>query len=327
VTNRDFHMSNRTRQDWIDQARAVRIESEIATRGIRLMGRGRDRCGPCPRCGGTDRFAINISKQVFLCRGCDRAGDVIELVRFLDDCDFNTACETLTRQERPTSLPRPRPAPGLGRPALPPADNTSRALSLWREAQPIAGTIALSYLAFERLIVELPPDVNEVLRFHPHCPYSGEHHPCLIALWRTIDGDKPIAIHRRPLSATGEKLDVWKALGPVAGAAIKLSSDDDVTMGLHVGEGVETTLAGMQLGFVPAWALGSAGGIERFPVLAGIDALTIFVDRDDAGMAAARICSERWATEEREVFLANPPIDELSDLNDLLKGSANDRVA
>jgi phage/plasmid primase-like uncharacterized protein len=69
--------SNLLRRDWIAQARAVRIEQEIARRGIKLNGRGPERCGPCPKCGGTDRFAINTNKQIWNCRGCQRGGDVI----------------------------------------------------------------------------------------------------------------------------------------------------------------------------------------------------------------------------------------------------------
>src|SRR5689334_21358337 len=69
--------TNLLRRDWIAQARGVRIEDEIASRGIKLNGRGPERYGPCPKCGGTDRFAINTSKQIWNCRGCQRGGDVI----------------------------------------------------------------------------------------------------------------------------------------------------------------------------------------------------------------------------------------------------------
>jgi hypothetical protein len=61
----------------IENARAIPIESEIARRGIQLKGTV-DRCGPCPRCGGRDRFAINLRKQCFICRGA-AAGDVIDI--------------------------------------------------------------------------------------------------------------------------------------------------------------------------------------------------------------------------------------------------------
>jgi hypothetical protein len=102
-------------------------------------------------------------------------------------------------------------------------------------------------------------------------------------------------------------------LGPIAGAAIKLSGHDEVECSLHVGEGVETVLAAMALGFKPAWALGSAGAIRAFPVLGGIDCLTIFVDHDNpdrngrqAGHEAAWECSERWMAVRREVRCVVP---------------------
>jgi hypothetical protein len=80
--------------NWIDKARAMRIEDEIARRGIILRGKN-ERCGPCPVCGGEDRFSINIAKQVFNCRGCDVGGDVIALVQHLDGGEFNDAVATL----------------------------------------------------------------------------------------------------------------------------------------------------------------------------------------------------------------------------------------
>ena len=60
----------------LEEARAVRIEDEVARRGIKLRG-GNERSGPCPACGGDDRFAINIKKQLWNCRGCQHGGDVI----------------------------------------------------------------------------------------------------------------------------------------------------------------------------------------------------------------------------------------------------------
>jgi putative DNA primase/helicase len=59
--------------------------------------RGRTECvGPCPVCGGTDRFSINTAKRVFNCRQCNVGGDVIALVMHLDGVDFKTAVSTLT---------------------------------------------------------------------------------------------------------------------------------------------------------------------------------------------------------------------------------------
>jgi putative DNA primase/helicase len=113
------------------------------------------------------------------------------------------------------------------------------------------------------------------------------------------------------------KLDNGKtarlSLGPVGGGAIKLSAE--VTTGLTVGEGVETVLAGMMAPtrYRPAWALISSGNLETFPVLAGIESLTILVDHDRrdqhgrrAGQKAAAECARRWDAAGREVVAVIP---------------------
>jgi virulence-associated protein E/CHC2-type zinc finger protein len=87
--------------EWIARARAVRIEDEIARRGVKLSRQGSELVGPCPKCGGTDRFSINASKGVWNCRHCEKGGDVIELVKHLDGCEFLDACETLTHEPPP----------------------------------------------------------------------------------------------------------------------------------------------------------------------------------------------------------------------------------
>jgi hypothetical protein len=100
----------------IEQARNVPIEDVIARHGIKLRRSGQERIGPCPKCGGTDRFSINNAKGVFNCRGCQHGGDVIALVEFLDDVDFPKAIETLTGNGlnggRPQPKPQPQPGPG-----------------------------------------------------------------------------------------------------------------------------------------------------------------------------------------------------------------------
>ena len=86
-----------TTEQWATRAREVPIEDELTRRGIKLRGKI-ERSGPCPKCGGDDRFSINIVKQVFNCRGCGLGGDVIHLVQHLDGVDFATACATLANE-------------------------------------------------------------------------------------------------------------------------------------------------------------------------------------------------------------------------------------
>jgi hypothetical protein len=145
----------------------------------------------------------------------------------------------------------------------------------------------------------------------------------LVALYRDIHTDEPRGIHRRALTPDGRKIGKPLALGPKAGCAIKLSDHADVEQGLHVGEGIETTIAGMMLGFAPAWALGDTGNLRGFPVLAGIDALSILVDNDanQAGQAAASECFDRWSAAGREVWCVTP--DRVgADINDIVSGEA-----
>jgi hypothetical protein len=188
---------------------------------------------------------------------------------------------------------------------------------IWRASVPIAGTLAETYLRETRKLI-LPPDISpRVLRFHSDCPFGpGERHPCLIALYQDVRTDKPTAIMRTALTADGRKVD-RKALGPVGGAAIKLTHDIAVGTAIAIGEGLESTLAGIAFGLRPAWALGSAGAIAKFPVLAGIEVLTVLGENDGgANERAYRECGERWDAAGREVFIARPPVGK--DLADTL---------
>ena len=47
--------------DIIERARGVCIEDELDRRGIKVRGRV-ERVGPCPVCGGNDRFGVNREK-------------------------------------------------------------------------------------------------------------------------------------------------------------------------------------------------------------------------------------------------------------------------
>jgi hypothetical protein len=284
----------------IDIAKAVRIEDEIARRGMKLVGRD-ERVGACPLCGGKDRFAINIKKQIWNCRGCAKGGDVIALVQHIDNCDFKAAVVTLGGDERRPIRPAPKASPSAQRNDVA-AANTARALRLWDDASPIDGTLAEEYLRRRGLE---PPAGDEALRFYGGCPFGDTSYPALIALFRCVNTDEAKAIHRIALGPGGILIGK-RMLGRVGGCAVKI--DDDVEQGLVIGEGVETCLAARKIGLKPCWALGSAGAIRSFPLLGGIDCLTILVDNDEAdrggrraGPDAAAECSERWTQAGREV--------------------------
>jgi putative DNA primase/helicase len=199
--------------------------------------------------------------------------------------------------------------------------NGRLALEIWNAGRDVGGTLAARYLASRKLV--LPEGVSgRAIRFHPACPFGGDRHPTMIGLFRAIVNNQPRAIHRTALTLDGDKLG-RKVLGPKSGTAIKLTADEDVTTGIAIGEGIESTLAGMLLGFVPAWALGDVSGIASFPVLPGLETLTIFVDHDVSGTGQRRAieCSRRWTTAGRQVFRV-VPIKEGADLADIIVGRA-----
>jgi hypothetical protein len=268
-------------------------------------------------------------------------GDVFDLVRRQFGGSFNAAIRYIEEFLGPA----PRRETWK---ATPPRSSRDRGLSddlrsrlaqqLWSEAGPINKTQAASYLEWRGVLNPALAAGAGVLRFHPDCPFGrGERQPCLLALMRNIKSNEPRAVQRTALTQSlmqaisrttftdfkrsGQKV-ARLTLGPMAEAAIKLTSDEDVAEGLAIGEGAESVLAAMRLGFRPAWALGGTSGIKSFPVLSGIEALTILVDNDQnkGGQQAAQECSERWLRAGREVFRAIPNHTG-DDFNDVLRWS------
>lgn len=165
------------------------------------------------------------------------------------------------------------------------------ALLRWERATPIAGTLAERYLASRGLTYS-----GNAIRYRAN-------DRTMVALMTDIVTAEPTGVHCTYLDQGGRKIE-RKMRGRAGGAVVRLSGDEDVTLGLGIGEGIETCLA---TGFAPIWACLSAGTMSVFPVLAGIDCLTIFADNDATGIRAANTCGERWHAAGREVTIAAPP--------------------
>ncbi|BCH23554.1 DUF7146 domain-containing protein [Mesorhizobium sp. L-8-3] len=199
--------------------------------------------------------------------------------------------------------------------------HTPIALRLWHQTLPIGRSPAERYLRSRGLDLRRIPFDEQSLRFHPNCPFrladgSVVRLPALVAAMVDVQSGAFRGVHRTALAPGGNgKADIpglgkpKKMLGPASGACVKLSPDEDVTTGLHIAEGIETALACLAMGFAPVWAALSSGGIAEFPVLGGVEALTIFADHDvnGAGLNAARRCAARWTDTRREVTIASPP--------------------
>lgn len=192
---------------------------------------------------------------------------------------------------------------------------TALALRLWKEGRDPRGTEVDCYLASRGLTIH-DGIAGEVIRFHPALKFNGTSVGGMVVLFRDIRSNAPCGVHRTFLDSAGRKLD-RKMFGRARDAAIKLDTDENVTLGLHIGEGVETCLAAWLAGFRPVWALGSAGAIATFPLLAGIEAITVLGEAGDGGAndRAAQACAERWLDAGRDAFVVEPQIG--GDLNDV----------
>ncbi len=56
---------------------------------------GGEWAGPCPFCGGRDRFRVWPAKGRFWCRQCAASGDVLSYIQIRDQVGFREACESL----------------------------------------------------------------------------------------------------------------------------------------------------------------------------------------------------------------------------------------
>jgi hypothetical protein len=199
--------------------------------------------------------------------------------------------------------------------------NRARALRLWKQSVPILGTTAARYLSEIRKIdlAELPANIEQALRFHPHCPFNGARHPCLIALMRNPIIDEPTGIHRIALTPEGHKIE-RRMLG--CAGVVKLWPAGPQ---LVVGEGIETVLAAAtripyhDAPLQPAWALLNEGALGWLPVLPGVERLIILVDNDlnGIGQRAALTCAMRWTRTGRTVVQLTPNRAD-TDFNDLV---------
>jgi hypothetical protein len=213
--------------------------------------------------------------------------------------------DTPARRDGPKRPPeRPREA----------SSTMDLARAIWRESVPAEGTLAQTYLAARGLRLE----PGAPLRFHPACPRGAERLPALVALMTCPETGAPSGTHRTYLAPDGRdrlRDERGKMMCGNAGL-IRLSRDEDVTMGLAVAEGIETALAAMQhFGARPMWAATSAGMLARLPVLAGIESLSIYADPDGAGLDAAETCAARWAEAGREARILTPPSGDFAEVH------------
>jgi putative DNA primase/helicase len=174
------------------------------------------------------------------------------------------------------------------------AERLNYARRLWQEAIPLKGTLGWRYFIEQRsLDLSKLGDLSHALRWH-----AGAS--AVIAKMTDAITSKATGVHRTFLDQNAAKID-RKMIGKQG--VIRLTPDEDVTLGLGITEGVEDGLAILPR-WSPIWVATSAGAIRRFPVLSGIESLTIFADADEVGLAAAKTCLGNWLLSGREARIS-----------------------
>lgn len=254
-----------------------------------LKRAGGELVGPCPICGGRDRFAINPRKAQFLCRHCATdggRGDQIALVMFVRGLDFLPALDWLCGPRHdlpPAEIARRAEAAKAAedKRAAEAARYRERARreawAIWSAGLPAEGTPVRDYLTRRGIGPALLPAIPPALRFHPDLPYMvsadrgawREVHrgPAMLAAIQGPDG-KFRSVHRtwldlsRPKGkaaitdpVTGEPQAAKKSLGPVKGGAIRLRPEAASGATLIMAEGIETTLSAMIAEAMPGAAV------------------------------------------------------------------------
>jgi putative DNA primase/helicase len=158
-------------------------------------------------------------------------------------------------------------------------DTREAAQAIWDASEPIAGTVAETYLKSRGLGMDEYPDV---LRFHPSLPYPGKskRYPVLVARVDDVGGNLT-AIWRIFLREDGRKADVDSpklGLGPSAGGAVRLFG---IASHIGIAEGVETALAARLLTGckMPVWS-GLSTAVSNVEIPLGVSRVTIFPDSD-----------------------------------------------
>ena len=264
--------------------------------------------GPCPMCGGKDRFRFDNKggDGTYFCSGCG-AGNGFDLLRGVHNWDFKTAAQEVDR------IVHNVPAEPVKQAMC---DNNRRDMlnRLWASGLTIrSDNPASRYLGNRHVLL---PQNADCLRYVERCPIpkdqGGGFAPAMIAMVSNAAGG-PTNIHRtflRPDGSGKADLDEPRALMPGSipdGAAIRLASVYGERLG--IAEGIETALAAGRRFNVPTWAAINSTILAKWWPPAGVTEVVIFGDNDPkfGGARAAYALANRLAVKGIKVSVEIPP--------------------
>jgi putative DNA primase/helicase len=304
-------LSNRTLGRWHGILTSMGVAAKALT----------NRHGPCPVCGGKDRFRFDNKggRGTWICSRCG-AGDGVELVKKLLNVEFREAARAIEQHIGAAPVLHRRQQSTQG-------DEQKREgiIALWKRSRSITlDDHAGRYLNDRTGLATFPP----CLRYSPDERYAeaGSRPSWYPALVTKVDpsdaalaqGERA-ALHRTYLDRYDGKARVAeprKMLGTMpTGAAVRLMTHEQI---LGIAEGIETALSAAALFNVPCWAALTAGLLEAWLPPPSVTTVFVFGDNDHSstGQAAAHNLARRLKAKGLSVAVEIPEVAG-SDWNDV----------
>lgn len=272
----------------------------LAHFGVSLPARGKH--GPCPACGGKDRFRFDDKegRGSFYCSGCG-AGDGFILLKNVKSTSLQNITELVSNHL------------GVKREATEATttDPTKAMRALWERARkPLYGGPVDQYLRRRIGPYEPPMSVRECMSVYD--PETKQNFPAMIAKIASPE-NRAVNLHITYLTLDGRKAATPKPKRVMAGklpegSAIRLMPANEY---MGIAEGIETALAASIIFKMPVWAAVSGVGLSKWTPPAVAKTIYVFADNDAnfAGQAKAYALAHRLATLfKREVVVDMPDI-------------------
>ena len=252
----------------------------------------RNKHGPCPICGGKDRFRFDDKegRGTWICSQSCGSGDGFKLLELFNNWTFREAAFQVEQI-----------AGNITQTFVKTDSDESKRMSavkrIWNDAQQVCKDDPAWLYLHKRTGLEIVPTC---IRNHPALPYVEDgfttYHPALVAAVTDING-LGVGIHRIYLTNCGNKAAVSSAkklLGgkPLAGSSVKLGR---LGVGVGIAEGIETALAASMQFSIPVWSAISANLLEQWVPPEIVKHVVIFGDNDASytGQASSYLLAKR----------------------------------
>ena len=251
--------------------------------------------GPCPMCGGKDRFRFDDKegRGTWFCSGCG-SGDGFKLLQELKGYAFKEAAQEIDRiigtvPSGPVTAQRTD------------ASKIEALTAVWASSKVVTrGDPVWRYLNQRLGLESVPAD----LRYHPALRYMDTdgkdlgRFPAMLGRIRYPDGTGA-SIHRTYLTEDGLKAAVPQAKKIMAGKPLSTGA---VRLGeaagyIGIAEGIESALGAAKRFGLPVWAATNTALLESWVPPEGVERILIAGDNDAgsswAGQAAAYSLAKR----------------------------------